>query len=135
MSRPANALIIDDEPHVRTFLRLILKEIGIETTWEARDGAQALAQVSLHRPQLILLDLNLPVLGGIEVLEQLLELQPGTPVIVVSSQSAMKAVLETARLGAVGYILKQSPKDEIAARLRETLDNLAASEDEAPETP
>lgn len=125
MSRPTNALIIDDEPHARTFLRLILKEIGIDTTWEARDGAQALALVAMHKPELILLDLNLPVLGGMEVLEQLNQMQPGTPVIVVSSQSAMRSVLETARLGAVGYVLKQSPKDEILATLRETIDQLA----------
>jgi two-component system, chemotaxis family, chemotaxis protein CheY len=127
MSRPTSALIVDDEPHVRTFLRLLLKEVGIETTWEARDGAQALGMVALHKPELVLLDLNLPVMGGLEVLEQLQHLQPGTPVIVVSSLSAMKTVLETARLGAITYLLKQSPKEQMLESLRQALDSLAAA--------
>jgi two-component system, chemotaxis family, chemotaxis protein CheY len=126
MSRPTSALIVDDEPHVRTFLRLLLKEVGIEKTWEARDGAQALGMVALHKPELVLLDLNLPVMGGLEVLEQLQQLQPGTPVIVVSSLSAMKTVLETARLGAITYLLKQSPKEQMLESLRQALDSLAA---------
>lgn len=129
MSRPSNALIVDDEAHVRTFLRLVLKELGIETTWEASDGARALALVSTHRPELVLLDLNLPILGGLEVLGELQRVAPGTPVVVVSSQSAMKSVLETARLGAIGYVLKQGSKDEIIASLREALDGLAAGEE------
>ena len=130
MPRPQNALIIDDEPHVRTFLRLLLKELGIETTWEARDGALGLAMVKEHHPDLVLLDLNMPMMGGIEVLEQLQQLQPGTPVVVVTSLSALKTVQDVARLGAVGYVLKQSPKDEILHSLRDALDTIEAEEEE-----
>ncbi len=129
MGRPNNALIVDDEAHVRTFLRLVLRELGIETTWEAHDGAQGLAMVAQHQPELVLLDLNLPVLGGLEVLEQLQQIQPGTPVVVVTSQSAMKSVLETARLGAIGYVLKHGAKDEIVASLGEALDRLEVEEE------
>ncbi len=134
MSRPTNALIVDDEPHVRTFLRLVLKELGIETTWEARDGAQALAMVTMYKPELVLLDLNLPILRGSEVLEQLQHMQPGTPVVIVTSLSAMKTVLDTAKLGAVGYILKQSSKDEILKSLKETLDSLEEADEEGGES-
>ena len=133
MSRPRNALIVDDEPHVRTFLRLILRELGIDTTWEAPDGGQALALIAAHRPELVLLDLNMPVLGGLDVLRQIEAAQPGTPVIIVSSQSATKGVLEAARLGAIGYVLKQRPKDEIVATIRDALNALetpAADESE-----
>ena len=124
MFRPANALIVDDEAHVRTFLRLILKELGIETTWEARDGAQAVAMVSAHHPELVLLDLNMPILGGMEVLQQIQRLQPGVPVIIVTSLSAMQTVQQAAQLGAIGYVLKQSPKNEIMQSLTETLAQL-----------
>lgn len=121
MPRPATALIVDDEAHVRTFLRLLLKELGIETIWEAKDGAQALVLAAAQRPELVLLDLNLPLVGGIDVLGQLQRQQPGIPVVIVTSLSAAKIVQEAARLGAIGYILKQSPKDQMLLSLREAL--------------
>ena len=131
MARPTSALIVEDEAHVRVFLRLLLKECGIETAWEAADGAQGLALVAQHRPELVLLDINLPVMNGIEVLQVLQEEQPDLPVIMLTAQSAMKTVLECVKLGAVAYILKHSQKDEAAKMLREALDGLAAtSEDE-----
>ena len=131
MPRPTNALIVDDEPHVRVFLRLLLKELGIENVWEAGDGAQALAQARLHQPELVLLDINLPVMSGLEVLAHLGTMLPGVPVIMVTSQGAMKTVVECVRLGATAYILKHIPKAEALAMLREALDNpTAPSEDE-----
>ena len=129
MPRPTNALIVDDEPHVRVFLRLLLKEVGIETVWEAADGAQALAQARLHPPELVLLDINLPVMSGLEVLKHLGEMLQGVPVIMVTSQGAMKTVLECVKLGARAYILKQSPKAEAVRMLREALDDDAATAD------
>ncbi len=129
MSRPTNALIVDDEAHARTYMRLVLKELGIETVWEARDGAQALAMVSAYQPQLVLLDLNMPILGGIEVLNEMQRIQPGIPVVIVTSLSAMKTVQEAVRGGAIGYVLKQSPKEELVGALRESI----ASLDEADE--
>lgn len=123
MTRPSNALIVDDEAHVRAFLRLILKELEIENVWEASDGAQALATISMHKPELVLLDLNLPVVGGMEVLKQLQVMQPDTPVVVVSAQSAMKSVVDTAQFGAIGYVLKHGSKDEILAGIRSALEN------------
>jgi len=131
MSRPTNALIVDDEPHVRVYLQLLLKEVGIPTTWQAVDGAQALAMAALHRPELVLLDINLPMLNGLEVLEQLGKMLPGVPVIMVTAQGAMKTVLEAIKLGAVAYILKHSPKAEASRMLREALDNIDAPAEEA----
>lgn len=124
MARPNNALIVDDEPHVRTFVRMLLKEVGITQCWEAQDGAQALAMVMHHRPELVLLDINLPIMNGLEVLEQLRTARADLPVIMVTSQSAMKTVLESVRLGAVGYMLKHSSKDEALKTLRDALANI-----------
>jgi CheY-like chemotaxis protein len=121
MSRPTNALIVEDEPHVRAFVRLLLKEVGITKTWEAADGAQALAMVAEHQPGLVLLDINMPVMNGLEVLQLLQEQQPDLPVIMLSSQSAMKTVLECVKLGAVAYILKHSPPAEALKMLREAI--------------
>jgi two-component system chemotaxis response regulator CheY len=125
MSLPQSALIVDDEGHVRTFLRMILREAGVETTWEAANGVEALQVATEHRPELILLDLNMPIAGGLDTLRRLQEDHAETPVIIVTSQNQLQTVQDAARLGAVGYILKQNPKDEILRTLRETLERLA----------
>ena len=128
MPRPTNALIVEDEAHVRVFLRLLLKECGIETTWEAADGTQAIALVAQHQPELVLLDINLPIMNGLEVLQILHDEQPGLPVIMVTSQSAMKTVLECVKLGAIAYILKHSTKDDALKMLQEALADLEAKD-------
>ena len=71
------------------------------------------------------------MMNGLEVLEHLAAEHPGMPVIMLTAQSAMKTVLESARLGAVAYILKQSPKAEALRMLREALDGLADESEEA----
>jgi len=128
MARPTNALIVEDEPHVRAFVRLMLKNVGITSTWEAADGTQALAMVAEHQPELVMLDINLPMMNGLEVLKLLHDQRPELPVIMLSSQSAMKTVLECVKLGAVAYILKHSPPAEALKMLRDAIDSL---EDEA----
>jgi len=135
MPRPVSALIIDDEPHVRVVFRVLLKQLGIETTWEAADGASALEQASAHLPQVVLLDINLPQIGGLEVLARLKAAHPAMPVIIVSSQSTMKTVIQTRELGAEAYVLKHAPKSEVLQMLSDAFDNIAANTDKAAEAP
>jgi two-component system response regulator EvgA len=71
MPRPVNVLIIDDEPHVRVVFRVLLKQLGIQTVWEAADGATALDMAAANQPQVVLLDINLPQMNGLEVLARL----------------------------------------------------------------
>lgn len=131
MPRPTNALIVDDESHVRTFVRLLLKEVGIEECWEAPDGAAALELVARHRPQLLLLDYNMPQMTGLEVMAKLREAHSDIPVVFISAQSSLGVVNEAARLGAVGYIIKHAPKAEAVEALRDVLDSLDETLDEA----
>lgn len=130
MARPTNALIVDDEPHVRAFIRLLLKELGISECWEAADGEQALELVARHQPELVLLDVNLPVMGGLEMLAKLQVDVPETPVIMMSSESALKTVANAARLGASAYVLKHNPRAETLKTLREAINALADEGDE-----
>jgi DNA-binding NarL/FixJ family response regulator len=125
MPRPVNALIVDDEPHVRVLVRVLLKQLGIETVWEAADGAAALDQANAHKPDVILLDINLPQVGGLEVLAKLKAAHPKIPVIIVSSQSTMKTVIQTRELGAEAYVLKHAPKSEVLQMLSDAFDNIA----------
>jgi len=135
MPRPTNALIVDDEPHVRVFLRLLLQQLGIEVAWEAADGATALKLATEHRPNLILLDINLPVMSGLEALAGIKRNDPDVPVVIVTSQSAMKTVQDSVRLGAAGYILKHRPKDETLETLRGIIDGLEDEGDDADPEP
>jgi CheY-like chemotaxis protein len=130
MPRPTNALIVDDESHVRTFVRLLLKELGIEECWEAPDGATALELVTRHQPQLLLLDYNMPQMTGLEVLAKLREAHSDIPVVFISAQSSLGVVNEAARLGAAGYVLKYLPKAEALAALRDVVDSLDETVDE-----
>ena len=116
-------LIVDDHAVIRTGLRQLCADTGAVVV-EADSGTAALAQQKSERPQLTVLDLNMPQLGGHEVLRQIQEERPDLPVIVVSSQSAMKTVQEVAQLGAIGYVLKHASKNEALRALREALATL-----------
>lgn len=122
MPRPTTALIVDDEPPARAYVRLLLRELGITTCWEAEDGAQALAMFAQHQPGLVLLDVNLRMTTGLQVLQRLKRDHPGLPVIMLSSEDATATVGEAIRLGAAAYLLKHSPKEEALKKLREALD-------------
>lgn len=130
MTTPTSALIVDDEAHVRVYLRLLLVDLGVQTFWEAGDGQTALAAVAENSPDLVVLDLSLPLIGGLEVLQHLTETRPEIPVVVVSSQTAASTVVECQRRGAVGYVLKHSPRPVAMAALREALDGLGAEDSE-----
>ena len=124
-------LIVDDESHVRAFMRLLLREVGITDCWEAADGVSAVQLAQMHKPELVLLDVNLPGLNGLQVLAQLKEHDPDMAVVMVTSQSALNTVSEAVRLGAAGYLLKHCPKEETLRALREVLESMVdETEDE-----
>jgi two-component system, chemotaxis family, chemotaxis protein CheY len=129
MARPKNTLLVDDEAHVRAFMRLLLRELGIEECWEAADGASAIHLAKHNKPDLVLLDINLPGMSGLQILAQLKQLNPDVPVVMATAQSSMSTVSEAVRLGASGYLLKHCPKEETLEALRDILDSL----DEEPE--
>jgi two-component system chemotaxis response regulator CheY len=132
MPRPTTALIVDDEAHVRVLIRMLVKQLGIETVWDAADGNEALEKAAAHKPQVILLDINLPQIGGLEVLAKLRAAHPEIPVIIVSSQSTMKTVIQTRELGAEAYVLKHAPKSEVLQMLSDAFDNIGEAPGEAP---
>jgi DNA-binding NarL/FixJ family response regulator len=126
MPRPVTALIIDDEPHVVILLRGMLKQLGTATVWEAADGAQGLEQASARGPDVVILDLNLPQEGGLEVLAKLKAKHPALPVVIVSAQSTMRTINKARELGALSYVLKHAPKSEVLQMLSDAFDVIAA---------
>jgi DNA-binding NarL/FixJ family response regulator len=116
------AIIADDHEIVRRGLRGILEADGaVRVIAEAADGLTATQLVDKHKPTLLILDLNMPRLHGIEVLRQTRTNSPHTKVIVLSMHNDEPYVIETLRAGAMSYILKGAESQEIVQALKEVL--------------
>jgi NarL family two-component system response regulator LiaR len=116
-STPIRVLIADDHAIVRKGIRALLStEADIEVIGEADDGAQAVAQAQALRPDVILMDLVMPKMDGIEATRQILERQPGARILVLTSFAADDKVFPAIKAGALGYLLKDSgPEDLVQA--------------------
>jgi two-component system, chemotaxis family, chemotaxis protein CheY len=114
-------LLVDDEPHIRKFVSLLLKQLGTPTIVEASNGQDALAKYPEEKPDLVLLDVNMPVLDGLGTLRGLRQLDPDVVVIMLTSLASRQVVEQAAELGASNYIRKDTPKDEMLKSLRETI--------------
>ena len=121
MTFNGTVLLVDDEAHIRKFVGLILKQLGASKILEAANGEEALAIYAVEHPDLVLLDVNMPVLDGIQTLRKLRELDPDCVVIMLTSLANRQTVVDTVLLGAANYIRKDTPKEEITRALSETI--------------
>ncbi len=120
----SRVLIVDDDQRVRTVVAWQLEADGFAVT-EAGDGAAALAQIEHDRPDLVVLDLSLPGVGGLDVLRRVRETEEGAatplPVIVLSGRSGDTDRIIGLDLGADDYLVKPFSPGELAARVRSVL--------------
>jgi two-component system, chemotaxis family, chemotaxis protein CheY len=121
-------LLVDDEAHIRVFVSLILKSLGDPVISEASNGEEAVAAYQKDKPDIVLLDVNMPHLDGIQTLRKLKEIDPDCVVIMLTSLANRETVERALELGAVNYIRKDTPKEEIAKSLAETIDACAKIE-------
>lgn len=99
-------LVVDDHPSFRRCARTLLTEEGFEVVGEATDGASALALAARVRPELVLLDIQLPDIDGFEVAERLLAVDPRLPIVLVSSRDRSSYGQQIEKSGACGFIAK-----------------------------
>ncbi|HEX9480284.1 MAG TPA: response regulator [Methylomirabilota bacterium] len=102
-------LVVDDEPEVRSALTDILRAMRYTDTLEvegAADGQAGLDSVIRHRPDLVLLDLQMPGMSGLTLLKHIREVESRVPIIVISATDDSKIAAEALRHGAVAYIPK-----------------------------
>jgi two-component system KDP operon response regulator KdpE len=131
MSKPANSvLVIDDEPQIRRFVGAGLELHGY-TVKEANTGAAGLSAAAHMQPDVIVLDLGLPDMGGIEVLESV-RAWSNVPIIVLSIESAEEQKVMLLKLGADDYIVKPFGIAELAARCEAALRRYHKSVDKNP---
>ena len=112
-------LIVDDHPLVRAGLRgLLAATADLAVVAEAGDGESAIALALLHSPDVVLMDLSMPGIDGVETTRRLLRATPGLPVVILTSFQGEARVVEALRTGAIGYLLKDSDPDEVLAAVR-----------------
>ena len=98
-------LVVDDEPEVRLVLSEFLESRGFEVA-AAESGAQALAMVEEVKPHVVLLDVTMPQMDGIETLKRLAALKPGLPIIMVTANADVEITSKLLGMGAADYIPK-----------------------------
>ena len=112
-------LIADDQALVRVGLRKILEsEPEMTVVGEAGDGEDALAAARRLRPDVVLMDIRMPLLDGIEATRRIVRAQPGTRVLILTTFGLDNYVYDALRAGASGFMLKDAPPEEIAAAVR-----------------
>jgi DNA-binding NarL/FixJ family response regulator len=117
MSQTIRVLIVDDHTIVRKGIRALLAEIaGIEVVGEAGNGQEAVAQAETLHPDVVLMDLAMPKMDGIEATRQIKASQPESRILVMTSFAADDKVFPAIKAGALGYLLKESaPEDLVQA--------------------
>jgi two-component system KDP operon response regulator KdpE len=116
---PLKVLVVDDEPPIRKLLRVGLTAHGYEIL-DAPNGKTALELIA-QKPDLVILDLGLPDIDGVELLRRLREKNDSVPIVVLSSRDAEAAKVQALDLGADDYVTKPFGMDELLARIRTAL--------------
>lgn len=114
-------LVIDDEKSIRNTLKEILSYEGYEVT-EAQDGSEGLKLAEKEKFDIILSDIKMPKMDGIEVLEKLQELSPETPVVMISGHGNIETAVEAIRKGAFDYISKPLDLNRMLVTIRNAMD-------------
>ena len=128
---PLRVLAIDDEPAIRRFLRTSLRAEGYDII-EAETAEAGLAEIRRRAPDLVMLDLGLPGMDGIEMIRRLREGGSTVPIIVLTSRTDEAGKVEALDLGADDYVTKPFGMDELLARIRAALRHRLQQEGERP---
>lgn len=121
MEFSGKVLIVDDEAHIRKYLSLIVKRLGTPVILEAQNGEEALMLYDTHKPDIVLLDVNMPGMDGIQALEKLRQAHPKAVVVMLTSLAARNVVERCVELGAVNFLRKDTPKEAIAKIIADTI--------------
>jgi two-component system, NarL family, response regulator LiaR len=120
MSATIRVLVVDDHLVVRRGIRALLStEPDIEVIGEAEDGAEAVARADELQPDVILMDLVMPNMDGIEALQCIVDKQPGARILVLTSFATDDRVFPAIRAGALGYLLKDSKPQDLIRSIHE----------------
>ncbi|MGY1697896.1 MULTISPECIES: response regulator [unclassified Geodermatophilus] len=117
MEPAMRAVVADDHPVFRQGLRVLLEDLGVEVVAEAPDGTGAVEAALRERPDVVLMDVQMPGLSGIEATRRLVERWPEVRVLVLTMVADDEAVFAAVQAGALGYLLKGAGQAEIGRAL------------------
>jgi len=117
---PIRVMVVDDHPMWRDAVARDLTEAGCEVVATAADGGQALRVAAAARPDVVVLDLQLPDMSGVEVTQGLRAAHPGVRVLVLSASGEQQDVLDAVKAGAVGYLVKSAARPEFLDAVHRT---------------
>lgn len=117
-------LIVDDHPVVRVGLRTMLEsEANISVTGMAESVKEALIEVQKNQPDVVLMDLRMPEMDGIKAIAELRRIQPEMRILVLTNYEADEDIFRALQAGAMGYLLKSTPQDEIVQAIEMVHEN------------
>ena len=130
---PARIVIADDHGLVRQGFRgMLAREGDLEVVGEAEDGREAVEACSRLRPDLVLMDVRMPGMDGLEATREIKQRHPRTIVLMVTMHENPDYLVEAVRAGAAGYVLKGSPNSQIVSSVRRALEGESPSTRSSP---
>jgi YesN/AraC family two-component response regulator len=117
-------VVIDDEESIRIWLKSLLASLGCEVVGEAKNGQEGVELFKQERPDLVLLDLKMPVMTGDLALSDILDEDPNAYVVILSSVRDWEEVRDALMAGAQDYLTKDDPPEKIRAALQEQIEKM-----------
>ena len=122
-------LLVDDSRTIRNIQKNTLKTLGHTDVMEAADGLEALAAIEQQRPDLMLVDWNMPNMDGITLVRKVREKDQTLPMIMVTTEAEKSRVLEAVKAGVNNYVVKPFTADTLAEKINQTMSKMAATAD------
>lgn len=111
-------LLADDHEIVRQGLRVLMEREGFQVVGEASDGREAIKLCEMHRPEVAILDLSMPLLNGVGAAREIMQSNPHTKVVLLTMHTEDHLILESLRSGVTGYVLKTKAASELVQAIR-----------------
>lgn len=125
MDKKIRILVVDDHPLMREALQTALnQEADLEVVGEASDGLEALSAVEKFQPDIILMDLLMPGMGGLETISRLFDANPQVRILVMTSMESEEQILAAIQAGALGYFPKTAPRAYLLEAIRKVTDGI-----------
>jgi DNA-binding NarL/FixJ family response regulator len=118
LDHPVRLLLADDHRMLRESLRRAMEDAGFDVVGEAADGAEAVRLADEFHPDVILMDVTMPVLDGVEATRQVRDRLPGTQVVILTMHADREVLVDAIRAGAAGYLVKDCSTEEVVDTVR-----------------